>query len=151
MSSPASTFLPDRTWLRELLRPWKLLSFGIAMALLLYGALNYHIADWDVGVTLLMGGLTYLLAPWSVHTIVNAIRLRPPLWPLQILAALLAALLVVDWVYMLYHHLAGSQTYREANFFVSMPLYFIAGTLWLYRGSLKDAWANISRLWRNPE
>jgi len=151
MSNPPAPFLPDRAWLRELVRPWKLLSFGIAMALLLYGALNYHIADWDVGVTLLMGSLTYLLAPWSVNTLVNAIRRRPPFWWLQILAALLAALLVVDWVYLLYHHLAGNQTYREANFLISLPLYFIAGTVWLYRGSLKHAWANIRRLLRGPE
>lgn len=151
MNSPAATFLPDRAWLRELVRPWKLLSFGIAMTLLLYGALNYHIADWDVGVTLLMGSLTYLLAPWSVYTLINAIRHQPRLWPLQILGALLAALLVVDWAYMLYHHLAGNQVYREANFLVSMPLYFLAGTVWLYRGSLKDAWANISHLWHRPE
>jgi hypothetical protein len=74
MNKPASSFLSDRAWRRELFRPWKLLSFSIAMGLLLYGALNYQMADWNVGVTLLMGGLTYLLAPWSVHTIAIAIR-----------------------------------------------------------------------------
>jgi len=66
---------------------------------------------------------------------------------LSIFWLLLAVLLVVDWVYLLYHHLAGNQTYREANFLASLPLYFLAGTLWLYRGSLKDAWANVRHLW----
>ena len=46
------------------------------MTWLLYGALYYGIADWDVGVTLLMGGLTYLLAPWTVRLIFEAVRER---------------------------------------------------------------------------
>jgi hypothetical protein len=62
----------------------------------------------------------------------------------------LAALLVVDWVYLLYHQPADNQVYREANFLASLPLYFLAGTIWLYRGSLKEAWANIGQLWRSP-
>ena len=36
--------------MNELLRPWKLLSFTIGMAWLIYGALNYGISDWDVGI-----------------------------------------------------------------------------------------------------
>jgi hypothetical protein len=136
-------FLPDKAYLRELYRPWKLLSFIIAMGLLLYGALNFDIADWDIGVTLIMGGLTYLMAPWSVHIILSAIRYRPHLWYLQIIAALAAGLFVVDWVYMLYHSLMENQTYRDANFNASAPLFFLAGTVGLFRGSLVELIANI--------
>ena len=112
----------------------------------MFGALNYGIRDWDVGVTLIMGGLTYLMAPWSVYIILSAIRYRPRLWYLHIVAALIAGLFVVDWVYMAYHTLVGNQTYRDANFYASMPLYFLAGTVWLYRGSLKEVIANVKRL-----
>jgi len=146
MTNQHYSFLPDKDYLKELVRPWKILSFFIAMAWLLYGALNFGIQDWDVGVTLVMGGLTYLLAPWSVFVISSALRYRPRLWYLQIVAALVAAFFVVDWVYVLYHAIAGNQTLREANFYASMPLYFLAGTLWLYRGSLKDAIDNIKKL-----
>lgn len=116
------------------------------MSWLLYGALNYEIRDWDVGVTLLMGGLTYLMAPWSVYIILSAVRYRPKHWYLHIIAALIAGLFVVDWVYMLYHTLIDNQTYRDANFYASTPLYFLAGTVWLYRGSLKELTQNIKRL-----
>lgn len=139
-------FLPDKAYALELLRPWKILSFCIAMSWLLYGALFYNIADWDVGVTLLMGGLTYLMAPWSVYVLLSAIRYRPKYWIFHITAALIAGLFVVDLVYMGYHALAGNQTFRDANFYASAPLYFMGGAVWLYRGSVKDFVHNVKNL-----
>lgn len=59
-SKAGGGFLPDRADLAELARSWKLSSFAIGMAWLLFGALTYGISDWDVGISLLMGGLTYL-------------------------------------------------------------------------------------------
>ena len=140
------SFFPDKAYCQELIRPWKLLSLCFSMGLLLYGALNYHIVDWDVGVTFTMGILTYLMAPWSVYIILSAIRYRPKYWYFQIIVALMVALFVVDWAYMLYHSLVGNQTLREANFYASMPLYFLAGTVWLYRGSLKELLSNVKNI-----
>ena len=146
MTNNTYSFLPDKAYVRELIRPWKLITFCIAMSWLLYGAIVYNIADWDIGVTLLMGGLTYLMAPWSVYIILSAIRYRPRFWYLQIIAAILAGLFVVDWVYMGYHTIVGNQTYRDANFYASSPLYFMAGVTWLYRGSVKDFAENIKKM-----
>ena len=142
------SFWPDRAYGRELVRPWKLASFAVAMSWLLYGALNYGISDWDVGVTLLMGGLTYLCAPWSVSVLLNAARYRPRCWPLQMLAALLVGYVVVDLVYWLYHSAVGNQMFRIENFRASTPLYLMAGVFWLYRGSLRDLLANLRSLAR---
>jgi len=139
------SFYPDTAYFRELIRPWKFFSFCAAMSWLFYGALNYNIGDWDVGVTIIMGVLTYLMAPWSVYIIWSAIRFRPKFWVLHIIAAFTAALFVVDWAYMLYHTIAGNPIYREDNFYASTPLYFLAGIVWLYRGSLKDLIANIQK------
>ena len=140
------SFYPDKAYFRELIRPWKLLTFCIAMALLLYGALNLGIGDWDVGVTLLMGCLTYLLAPWSVYIFVSAVRYRPSFWYLQIVAAIIAGIFVVDWAYMLYHTMVGNVTFRSANLYASAPIYIMAGVFWLYRGSLKELLDNIQKL-----
>lgn len=129
---------PDAVYLRELRRPWKLLSFACGMSWLLYGALFYGIGDWDVGVSIVMGGLTYLLAPWSVYLTVNALRLRPRWWPAHVGLAFIAAVLVVDASYMAYHGIVGNPTDREGNFRASIALYFLAGVPWAYRGSLKD-------------
>jgi hypothetical protein len=135
--------LPDHAYIAELVRPWKLLSFTIGMAWLLYGAINYGIADWDVGISVLMGGLTYLCAPWSVRVILVCLRDRPRHWPLWIILALLVALGVVDWAYVVYHTLMGNQMLRLENFYASSALYFLAGSIWLYRGSLSDFVANV--------
>ena len=140
------SMLPNKAYARELVRPWKLITFCIAMSCLLYGALFFDVADWDVGITLLMGGLTYLTAPWSVHIILSSIRYRPKNWLLHITAALLLGLCVVDWAYMLYHEWAGNQTFRKANLYASSPLYLMAGVVWLYQGSTKDIFENLKKL-----
>lgn len=134
---------PDRAYYTELLRPWKLTSFGIAMTWLLYGALTYHIPDWDVGITLIMGGFTYLCAPWCTRIMLDAIRFRRRGWVVHIVVALLVAWFVVDGVYWAYHTAVGNQLFRLDNFKASMPLFFLAGTVWLYRGSLRDLFRNI--------
>lgn len=146
MTEQTYSFWPDKSYARELIRPWKIFSFCISMSWLLYGALFYEVQDWDVGVTLMMGGLTYLLAPWSVYIIFYAIRYRQKNWYLHIIAALVAWLLVVDWSYILYHTIMKNQTFREDNFYASTPLYFMAGIIWSYRGSLKDMLRNIKEL-----
>ena len=132
------TFLPDRKYLRELRRPWKLATFGMGMLWLLYGAVSYDISDWDIGVSLIMGALTYVFAPWSVTTIYDSIRFRPAAWPLRVAVALVPAMFAVDWAYWLYHSAVGNRMLRWENFKVSMALYCICGILWCYHGSLRD-------------
>ena len=147
-SNARAGWLPDGAYFAELARPWKLLSFAIGMGWLLFGALNYGIADWDVGISLLMGGLTYLCAPWSIGTILEAVRRRPSGWILRIFAALFAAWLVVDGIYVLYHSLMGNRMFRIENFYASSALYFLAGSIWLYRGSLREFLRNLREVLR---
>lgn len=137
---------PDRIYFIELLRPWKLATFGIGMAWLLYGAINYGIADWDVGISLIMGGLTYVCAPWSVSMILNAVYRRTAGWILQVLAALVVAWLVVDSVYWVYHTAMGNRMFRLENLRTSSAMYFLAGALWLYRGSVRQFLRNVVSL-----
>lgn len=146
---PRYSVLPDRAYMRELQRPWKLVTFAIGMGWLLYGATHYYIGDWDVGVSIIMGGLTYLLAPWSVSLIGSALRYRPRWWSAHVLLGVAAAILVADTSYVAYHTLAGNPTYRDANFRASIVLYFLAGMLWLYRGSLANLTQDILRATRS--
>ena len=139
-------FLPDQAYSAEFRRPWKGLSFGMGLSWLVYGALTCHIPDWDVGISLLMGGLTYLCAPWSVGVLLNAVRYRPRGWPLQLVAALAVALGIIDGVYVGYHTLRGLPMFRWANDEASSALYFLAGTVWLYRGSLRDFFNNLAKM-----
>lgn len=143
MSTLWTELLPNRSDIRELARPWKLFSFAVGMTWLLYGALNYGIADWDIGISVVMGSLTYLLAPWSVRTILTALRYRARYWIFKVGIALLVAWLVVDGVYVLYHTAMGNQMFRIENFYASSALYFLAGAIWLYRGSLRELVADV--------
>ena len=136
---------PDKRYFAELFRPWKLVTFAIGMAWLIYGALNYNIGDWDIGISLIMGTLAYVCAPWSVGVILTSIRDRSRLWPLWVLAALLPAWFTVDGSYVLYHSAMGNQMLRAENFWTSSVFYFMAGCLWLYRGSLRQFLTNIHK------
>lgn len=119
------------------------------MGWLLFGALNYGISDWDVGISILMGGLTYVFAPWSVGTILAAIRRRPPGWILRIVTALFVAWIVVDAIYVLYHTMMGNEMFRIENFYASSALYLLAGSIWLYRGSLREFLTNVRDIFRS--
>jgi len=146
--SRRDAFWPDRDCCREWFRPWKLVIFALSMEALLYGALFYSIPDWDVGVTLLMGVPTYLCAPWCVNTLQSAVRYQPPGWWWKIPVALGLAYVIVDPVYWVYHSLAGNPTFREENFKVSYPLFFLAGFAWWYCGSLRELWAELRWVFR---
>jgi hypothetical protein len=140
--------LPDAGYWRELRRPWKVSTFGVGLGWLVFGALNYGIGDWDVGVSLLMATLTYCLAPWSVALIGGAARRRNARGLAQVALSVSTAVLVVDTSYVVYHTLVGNPLYREANFYASFPLYYVAGMVWLYRGSLADFLAEFRSAWR---
>lgn len=142
--------LSFRQYLVELLRPWKLFSLGVGMSWLLYGAYNYSISDWDIGISLIMGGLAYLCAPWSVRIILYHLQYRPRFWVLWIISALLVSWFVVDGIYVFYHTAMGNQMLRIENFYASSALYFLAGAIWLYSGSLRDLFINIRALFQNP-
>jgi hypothetical protein len=147
--STTYSFWPNREYFLELLRPWKLTTLGVGMAWLIYGALYYGISDWDVGISLIMGGLTYLCAPWSVTVLLDAPRFRPRGWPIHMIGALIVALFVVDCVYWIYHTAMGNQMFRLRNFYASSTLYFLAGAIWAYRGSLRNLFADLRTLKRS--
>jgi hypothetical protein len=145
---PSGGFLPDRAYIAELVRPWKLLSFAFGMGWLIFGALNYGISDWDVGISLIMAGLAYLSAPWSMGTILTGVRYRQRNWILKIGLVLFVAWVVVDGVYYLYHSVMGNQMFRMENFYASSALYFLAGSIWLYRGSLREFLMNVRHVFQ---
>lgn len=124
--------------LSELARPWKLLTFGVAMTLLLAGSLTLRIPDWDAGITLIMGCLAYVCAPWSVRVLLYAVSRPLCRRPGLTFASLLAAWFCVDGVYVLYHTAMGNIMLRFDNFCVSLPVYFLAGSFWLYAGTSRD-------------
>jgi hypothetical protein len=63
--------------------------------------------------------------------------------------ALFVAWVVVDGVYVLCHTIMRNQMFRIENFVASSALYFLAGSIWLYRGSLREFLVNLRRVFRS--
>lgn len=120
-----------RSYLEELGRPWKLATLAAGMSWLFYGALNYGISDWDMGISIIMGSLTYLTAPWSAKVVAGRQWNKLPL-------ALLYWYFTVDGCYWIYHTAMGNEMFRGVNFVASTTLYWLCGFIWLPRGSLKE-------------
>ena len=127
----ASGAVPQILDRRELLRPWKLLSFAVGTALMLVGSVFYKISDWDLGISLVMPLLTYLTAPWVVRVIVGG-HFR------YLLLAVFWAWFTIDGVYWFYHTQVGNEMLRLENALTSTPMYFGMGFFWLPRASFAE-------------
>jgi hypothetical protein len=123
----------------EYMRPWKLVTFAIGVALLIVGSFYYQAPDWDIPISLIMATLTYLTAPWSLRVIVER---RWKLWPVMALATWFT----VDGCYWLYWHFkkpAVLELMRDANLIPSLFLYILCGLIWFYRGSLRQLFSDM--------
>lgn len=125
----------------EYIRPWKLSTLAIGIALLIFGSFYYQAPDWDIPISFIMAILAYLTAPWSLRVILQR---QWRLWP----AMLLATWFTVDGCYAIYWSLkdpVALEMMRSANFPASLSLYGICGILWLYQGSLDQLFADVKR------
>jgi hypothetical protein len=125
--------------LAEYVRPWKLASLAVGIALLVAGAFYYDAPDWDVAISFIMAVLTYLTAPWSVRALVTRAWRNLPL-------ACFFAWFTVDGCYWLYWSVKNPRAVehmRDANWPASLALYAICGLLWYYRGSLRELWLDL--------
>jgi hypothetical protein len=133
---PATPICP---W-TEYLRPWKLFTLAVGIALLVIGALLDIAPDWDIAISFIMALLAYLTAPWSLRVVLER---RWRLLPL----ALLATWFTVDGCYALYWHIKNPtalELMRAYNAPASLALYGLCGVLWLYRGSLVELVADLA-------
>lgn len=124
--------------LTEYLRPWKLASLAVGIALLILGSYYYEAPDWDIPISFIMAILAYLTAPWSLRVILER---KWRLWPVM----LLVTWFTVDGCYAIYWYFKDPialEMMRAANFPASLSLYGMCGVVWLYRGSLKQLFQN---------
>lgn len=123
----------------EYLRPWKLATFSIGLALLIMGSYYTPAPDWDIPVSVIMATFTYLTAPWCMHIFLDR---RWRLWPLMLLATWFS----VDGCYAIYWYWKDPsvlELMREVNWPASLSLYGMCGVIWLHRGSLADLQAQL--------
>ncbi len=127
----------------ELLRPWKLFTLAIGIALLVIGSFYYQAPDWDIPISFVMAGLSYLSAAWSMRVMVER---RWNQWPLMVLLTWFT----VDgcyWLYWSWKNPVALELMRSANAPASLVLYWMCGLVWFYRGTLRELVADVKR-WR---
>ena len=118
----------------EYLRPWKLFSLAVGIALLVAGSILTPAPDWDIPVSLIMAACTYLTAPCSLRALLER------KWR-QLPVALVSAWFSVDGCYAIYWHFqdpAALAMMRSANAPASLALYAICGVVWLHKGTLRE-------------
>jgi hypothetical protein len=123
----------------EYLRPWKLWTFFVGVALMITGAIYTPMPDWDIPISIIMPGITYLTAPCSIRALLGCRWRQLPL-------VLFFTWFSVDGSYAIYWYLkdpAVLETMRSANAPISLALYCLCGLFWLYRGSLRELYADV--------
>jgi hypothetical protein len=130
----------------EFLRPWKLVTLSIGVALLMLGSHYTPAPDWDIPISLIMAFFAYVTAPWSMRVLLER---RWRYWP----AMLFATWFSVDGCYVLYWYWKDPDVLafmREANFPASLSLYGLCGIIWMYCGSLRELFSEIRSLAGKP-
>lgn len=111
----------------------KNVTFAIGLAWLLWGAAQYELRDWDIGVSLLMAGLTYATADWVVGVV----------WRLEYRHWLKAAFLTwfsVSGSYTMYWLLMGHPDYMVGYQWVaSLCFYLLCGVIWSIHGMIRTS------------
>jgi len=127
--------------LAEYSRPWKLITLVVGIALLIFGSFHYQAPDWDIPISFIMAIFAYLTAPWSLGVIIER---KWRLFP----AMLFVTWFTVDGCYAIYWYFKNPvalEMMRDANFPASLSLYGMCGIIWMYRGSLRQMFAEIQK------
>ena len=139
-----------RTYARELIRPWKVITLCAATGYYIWGAYYYRCPTWDVPVSLIMSGLTYVFAPWTVKSTLYAIQMRPKHWQRNLLVCAIITYACASGSYELYNwwHLGyhPPPTYW-VNLYYSTLMFIGAGVFWKFDGTfsqlLTTLWADV--------
>lgn len=111
--------------MREFTKPWKLITFGLGMAYLLWGSRYTPAPDWDVPTCLIMGGATYLFHPWALRA--KTID--------EFLLSVFLCWLCVDGLYSIYWSVQNPlvlQLMRGVQWRLSLVMYLAASLVWIY-------------------
>ena len=102
----------------------KNITFAIGLAFLIYGALNFGIQDWDVGVSLVMAFSTYCTADWVVGVFRRSDYRKYPL-------AFFFIWFAVDGSYACYWMLVNEDAMlRGVQWYPSLMMYLLCGIIW---------------------
>ncbi len=120
--------------LRELKRPWKILTLLVGITLLIIGASVFKAPDWDAPISFIMAIFAYLFAPFCLRSLLER---RWRLIPIVLFITWFS----VDGCYWLYWRFQNPQALtlmRSSNFIASLGLFGLCGMVWLFNGSVRE-------------
>lgn len=133
-----------KNYLKELIRPWKLITFSIAMGYYIWGVYYYQTPTWDVPVSWIMGILTYVFAPWVVKSAYYLIQQRPKHWIIKLLVCFVVTYGCASGSYELYHVFWGIGYHPPTywiNLYYSTLVFIAAGIFWKFEGTFNQLWS----------
>jgi len=102
---------------------FKNLTFLGGFAWLMYGAMNYGVSDWDVGVASLLAAYTYFSAEWTAGVFLDK--------KYKLFIPAILAVLGVEFLYMFYWTVQDKANVMiDAQFIPSICLYLLVGISW---------------------
>lgn len=130
IKNPSEFTLTSTPYLKFFLRPWKIVTFIVAMLGIILIAPYTGDPTWDYIDAALMSILTFVTAPWSIGTLYRGIKFKV-VNKSEILAVCLW-MFSASWSYDLYLLLRdGYYPYTWfSNIFASSILYVCAGLFW---------------------
>ncbi len=135
-----------KKYTKELLRPWKLATFSVALSYYVWGAHYYRMPTWDVPVSVIMSLLTYVFAPWVVNLLFYLIKERPKKSGWKLIACFLVTYICASGSYEVYHMTVGIGFHPPTywvNLYYSTLIFIAAGMFWRFEGTL---WELLIRL-----
>lgn len=108
--------------LKEYVHPFNLLTLIVGIAILVFGSITTRYIDWTISVSILIATATYICAPLSL-------RLLFTRW---FLVSIFLCWFCIDGIYSAYFFFIERNVslVREANFWASLPLYWMMGLIW---------------------
>ena len=120
--------------LSDYLRPWKILTLGIGIGLLIIGSYIMPAIDWDIPISFIMGIATYIFAPITARILIQKRWLLLPL-------AIFGAWFAVDgvyWAYWAWKNPKALEYMRDIQWQPSICLYGLCACLWYRNCSLRE-------------
>jgi hypothetical protein len=140
-SFPVSLYLITdwgiKSYLKELIRPWKLISLIGGIISLILGSYIVKLPDWDIGLSIMMALLAYTFSSWSLALLLSSFYLNRNKI-ISIIFFLFFCWLTVDGSYVIYNEIKGSMYFRLPNALASSLLYFICAGIWTPRDDFKS-------------
>lgn len=130
IKNPSEFTLTSTPYLKFLLRPWKIVTFIVAMLGIILIAPYTGDPTWNYIDAALMSILTFVTAPWSIGTLYRCIKYKA--LNKSIILAVCLWMFSASWSYDLYLLLRdGYYPYTWfSNIFASSILYVCAGLFW---------------------